>query len=96
MKYFFQVCSKKNREIKLSNKEYLCEETTKANLISLALPSFYKIKKFYGKWFSRFSLYVFTTENIFLYEVSGENYSVAFDLNSIITGKYYLVIYASK
>ena len=77
-----------------SNKEYLCEETTKANLISLALPSFYKIKDFYGKWYSRFSLYVYN--NDFLYEVNGDNYSFARDLNSIITGKYYLVIYASR
>ena len=77
-----------------SNKEYLCEETTKANLISLALPSFYKIKDCYGRWYSRFSLYVYN--NDFLYEVNGDNYSFARDLNSIITGKYYLVIYASR
>ena len=77
-----------------SNKEYLCEETTKANLISLALPSFYKIKDFYGRWYSRFSLYVYN--NDFLYEVNRDNYSFACDLNSIITGKYYLVIYATK
>ena len=77
-----------------SNKEYLCEETTKANLISLALPSFYKIKDFYGRWYSRFSLYVYN--NDFLYEVNRDNYSFARDLNSIITGKYYLVIYATK
>ena len=94
MNYFFQVCFRNNQGIIFSNKEYLCEETTKANLISLALPSFYKIKDFYGRWYSRFSLYVYNNE--FLYEVNGDNYSFARDLNSIITGKYYLVIYATK
>ena len=94
MDYFFQVCFRNNQGIKFSNKEYLCEETTKANLISLALPSFYKIKDFYGRWYSRFSLYVYN--NDFLYEVNGDNYSFARDLNSIITGKYYLVIYATR
>ena len=94
MNYFFQVCFRNNQRMIFSNKEYLCEETTKANLISLALPSFYKIKDFYGRWYSRFSLYVYN--NDFLYEVNRDNYSFACDLNSIITGKYYLVIYASK
>ena len=94
MDYFFQVCFRNNQGTIFSNKEYLCEETTKANLISLALPSFYKIKDFYGRWYSRFSLYVYN--NDFLYEVNGDNYSFARDLNSIITGKYYLVIYATK
>ena len=94
MNYFFQICFRNEQGIIFSNKEYLCEETTKANLISLALPSFYKIKDFYGKWYSRFSLYVYN--NDFLYEVNGDNYSFARDLNSIITGKYYLVIYATK
>ena len=94
MNYFFQVCFRNNQGIIFSNKEYLCEETTKANLISLALPSFYRIKDFYGRWYSRFSLYVYNNE--FLYEVNGDNYSFARDLNSIITGKYYLVIYATK
>ena len=94
MNYFFQVCFRNNQGIIFSNKEYLCEETTKANLISLALPSFYKIKDFYGRWYSRFSLYVYN--NDFLYEVNGDNYSFARDLNSIIMGKYYLVIYATK
>ena len=94
MDYFFQVCFRNNQGIIFSNKEYLCEETTKANLISLALPSFYKIKDFYGKWYSRFSLYVYN--NDFLYEVNVDYYSFARDLNSIITGKYYLVIYATK
>ena len=94
MNYFFQICFRNEQGIIFSNKEYLCEETTKANLISLALPSFYKIKDFYGRWYSRFSLYVHN--NDFLYEVNGDNYSFARDLNSIITGKYYLVIYASR
>ena len=94
MNYFFQICFRNEQGIIFSNKEYLCEETTKANLISLALPSFYKIKDFYGRWYSRFSLYVYN--NDFLYEVNGDNYSFTRDLNSIITGKYYLVIYATK
>ena len=94
MNYFFQICFRNEQGIIFSNKEYLCEETTKANLISLALPSFYKIKDFYGRWYSRFSLYVYN--NDFLYEVNGDNYSFARDLNSIITGKYYLVIHATK
>ena len=96
MNYFFQVCFKNNQEIKFSNKEYLCEETTKCNLLSLALPSFNKIRNFYGKWYSRFYLCVHDTENKFIYEVNGKNYSVAHDLDSIITGKYYLIIYATK
>ena len=94
MNYFFQICFRNEQGIIFSNKEYLCEETTKANLISLALPSFYKIKDFYGRWYSHFSLYVYN--NDFLYEVNGDNYSFARDLNSIIMGKYYLVIYATK
>ena len=94
MNYFFQICFRNEQGIIFSNKEYLCEETTKANLISLALPSFYKIKDFYGRWYSRFSLYVYN--NDFLYEVNGDNYSFTRDLNTIITGKYYLVIYATK
>ena len=49
MNYFFQVCFRNNQRMIFSNKEYLCEETTKANLISLALPSFYKIKDFYWR-----------------------------------------------
>ena len=96
MNYFFQVCFRNNQGIKFSNKEYLCEETTKGNLLSLALPSFYKIKDFYGRWYSRFSLCVHDTENKFIYEVNGENYSFASDLGSKLTGKYYLIIYASK
>ena len=32
MNYFFQVCFRNNQGIIFSNKEYLCEETTKANL----------------------------------------------------------------
>ena len=94
MNYFFQICFRNEQGIIFSNKEYLCEETTKANLISLALPSFYKIKDFYGRWYSRFSLYVYNNE--FLYEVNGDNYSITRDSNTIITGKYYLVIYATK
>ena len=94
MNYFFQIVFRNHQGIIFSNKEYLCEETTKANLISLALPSFYKIKDFYGRWYSRFSLYVYNNE--FLYEVNGDNYSITRDSNTIITGKYYLVIYATK
>ena len=94
MSYFFQVASKNHQGIIFSNTEYLCEETTKANLISLALPSFYKIQNFYGKWYSRFSLYI--SNNEFLYEVNDDNYSFTHDLNTLVTGKYYLIIYATK
>ena len=94
MNYFFQICFRNEQGIIFSNKEYLCEETTKANLISLALPSFYKIKDFYGRWFSRFSLYI--SNNDFLYEVNYDNYSFTRDLNTLVTGKYYLIIYATR
>ena len=46
MNYFFQVCFRNNQRMIFSNKEYLCEETTKANLISLALPSFLQNQRF--------------------------------------------------
>ena len=94
MSYFFQMISKNSQGIVFSNKEYLCEETTKANLLSLALPSFYKIQQFYRRWYSRFSLYI--SNNDFLYKVDNEKYSFAPDLNKKITGKYYLIIYAAK
>ena len=94
MSYFFKVTNKNNQGIILTNREYLCEETTKANLLSLALPSFYKIQQFYGKWYSRFSLFI--SNNEFLYEVNNTNYSFASDLNKIVNGKYYLIIYATK
>ena len=94
MNYFFQIVFRNYQGIIFSNTEYLCEETTKANLISLALPAFYKIKDFYGRWFSRFSLYI--SNNEFLYEVDDGNYSFTRDLNTLVTGKYYLVIYATK
>ena len=94
MDYFFQISSKNSNGIEFINTEYLCEETTKANLLSLALPSFYKIQSFYGKWYRRFSLYI--SNNDFLYETNDDNYSFATDLNQIISGKYYLIIYAIK
>ena len=94
MSYFFQVSSKNSKGIVFITTEYLCEETTKGNLLTLALPSFYKIQNFYGKWFSYFSLYV--SNNEFLYEVNQENYTIATDLNTIVTGKYFLMIYAVR
>ena len=94
MSYFFQVSSKNSNGIVFITTEYLCEETTKGNLLTLALPSFYKIQKFYGKWFHRFSLYI--SNNGFLYEVNHDNYNVASDLNNIVSGKYFLIIYAIK
>ena len=93
MNYFFNFVLKNDRGLKFSNKEYLCEETTKGNLLYLALPSFRRIKNFYGRWYSRFTLYV---QNKFIYEVNGESYTLASDLNSKITGKYHLIIYASR
>ena len=93
MDYFFQVCFRNNQGIIFSNKECLCEETTKGTLLYLALPSLRRIKNFYGRRYSRFTLYV---QNKFIYEVNGESYTLASDLNSKITGKYYLIIYASR
>ena len=93
MNYFFKFVLKNDRGLKFSNKEYLCEETTKGNLLYLALPSFRRIKNFYGRWYSRFTLYV---QNKFIYEVNGESYTLASDFNSKITGKYHLIIYASR
>ena len=46
MSYFFQVSSKNSNGIVFITTEYLCEETTKGNLLTLALPSFYNIQKF--------------------------------------------------
>ena len=93
MNYFFQLCFRNNQSIIFSNKEYLCEETTKGDLLYLALPSLLRIRKFYRIWYSRFTLYV---QNNFIYELTRESYTLARDLNSKITGKYYLVIYATK
>ena len=93
MNYFFQVCFRNNQGLKFSTKEYLCEETTKGNLLYLALPSLRRIKKIYRRWYSRFTLYV---QNKFIYEVNRESYTLASDLNSKITGKYHLIIYATK
>ena len=93
MNYFFQVRFRNKQRMIFSNKEYLCEETTKGDLLYLALPSLLKIRKFYRIWYSRFTLYV---QNNFIYELTRESYTLAQDLNSKITGKYYLVIYATK
>ena len=94
MSYFFQISDKNSKGIVFITTEYLCEETTKGNLLTLALPSFYKIQNFYGKWYQNFSLYI--SNNDFLYEVSNDNYSVASDLNTIVSDKYFLIIYAIK
>ena len=94
MSYFFQVSNKNSNGIVFITTEYLCEETTKGNLLTLALPCFYNIQKFYGKWFSRFSLYI--SNNEFLYEVNQENYTFATNLNTVVTGKYFLIIYAIR
>ena len=93
MNYFFQLCFRNNQSIIFSNKEYLCEETTKGDLLYLALPSLLRIRKFYRIWYSRFTLYV---QNNFIYELTRESYTLAQDLNFKITGKYYLAIYATK
>ena len=94
MSYFFQIASKNSQGIVFTTPEYLCEETTKGNLLTLSLPSFYKIQYFYGKWYRKFSLYI--SNNEFLYEVTSEDYSVATDINTIVSGKYFLIIYAIK
>ena len=94
MSYFFEVFSKNQQGTFFITKEYLCEETTKANLLSLSLPSFYKIQKFYSKWYSKFCLYI--SNNEFLYETANDEYKLAPDMNKIIKGKYFLIIYAIK
>ena len=55
MSYFFQIAYKNSQGIVFITAEYLCEETTKGNLLMLSLPSFYKIQYFYGKWYRKFS-----------------------------------------
>ena len=94
MSYFFQVSSKNSNGIVFITTEYLCETTTKGDLLTLALPSFYNIQKFYKTWFSHFSLYI--SNNAFLYEVKQDEYLVASDLNTIVSGKYFLIIYARQ
>ena len=94
MSYFFQVVNKNSQGVVLITTEYLCEETTKGDLLSLSLPSFYKIKEFYGKWYPNFSLYI--SNNDFIYQTIKEEYLIAKDLDKIIKGKYFLIIYATK
>ena len=94
MNYFFQVRFRNKQRMIFSNEEYLCEETTKRDLLYLALPSLFRIRKSYRKWYSRFTLYV--NETVFLYELTKENLTLAPDLDSKITGKYRLTIYATK
>ena len=94
MSYFFQVISRNPNGIVFITTEYLCEETTKGDLLTLSLPSFYNIQNFYKTWFSRFSLYV--SNNEFLYEVNQDEYTIASDLNTIVSGKYFLIIYAVR
>ena len=92
MSYFFQVSNKNPNGVMFITTEYLCETTTKGDLLTLALPSFYNIQKFYKTWFSRFSLFI--SNNEFLYEVNQDEYTIASDLNTIVSGKYFLIIYA--
>ena len=94
MSYFFQVSNKNPNGVMFITTEYLCEETTKGDLLTLALPSFYNIQKFYKTWFSHFSLYV--SNNEFLYEVNQDEYLIASNLNTIVSGKYFLIIYAVR
>ena len=94
MSYFFQVSNKNPNDVMFITTEYLCEETTKGDLLTLALPSFYNIQKFYKTWFSHFSLYV--SNNEFLYEVNQDEYTIASNLNTIVSGKYFLIIYAVR
>ena len=94
MSYFFQVSNKNPNGVMFITTEYLCEETTKGDLLTLALPSFYNIQNFYKTWFSHFSLYV--SNNEFLYEVNQDDYLIASNLNTIVSGKYFLIIYAVR
>ena len=94
MSYFFQVSNKNPNGVMFITTEYLCEETTKGDLLTLALPSFYAIQNFYKTWFSHFSLYI--SNNEFLYEVNQNEYLIASDLSKIVSGKYFLIIYAIR
>ena len=94
MSYFFQIVNKSQQGIVFITTEYLREETTKGDLLTLSLPSFYKIQRFYGKYYKNFSLYV--SNNEFLYSTSKEEYSFACNLSQLITGKYFLIIYATN
>ena len=94
MSYFFQVINRNPSGIVFITTEYLCEETTKGDLLTLSLPSFYNIQNFYKTWFSRFSLYI--SNNEFLYEVNQDEYLIASNLSSIVSGKYFLIIYAFR
>ena len=94
MSYFFQVANKNQQGIVLITTEYLCEDTNKNNLLILGLPCFYKIKDFYGKWFNSFTMYV--SNNEFLYSAIKDKYSFACNLNTPVTGKYYLIIYVFR
>ena len=64
MSYFFKVVYKNHQGIVFSNDEYLCETTTKAELLSLSLPSFYKIQNFTDHGSINF-LYIFPITNFF-------------------------------
>ena len=94
MSYFFQVLSRNPNGIVFITTEYLCEETTKGDLLTLSLPSFYNIQNFYKTWFSRFSLFI--SNNEFLYEVNQDEYLIASNLSSIVSVKYFLIIYAVR
>ena len=94
MSYFFQVISRNPNGIVFITTEYLCEETTKGDLLTLSLPSFYNIQNFYKTWFSHFSLFI--SNNEFLYEVNQDEYLIASNLSSIVSGKYFLIIYAVR
>ena len=94
MSYFFNVVNKNENGMVFITTEYLCEDTTKSNLLMLALPSFYGIHYFYKKYYNKFSLYV--SNNEFLYELTDEDYKIGSNMNNIISGKYFLIIYANK
>ena len=94
MSYFFRMVHKDSNRLVFITTEYLCEETTKNDLLQLGLSGFYKIYDFYKRWYSKFSLYV--SNNEFLYEVTDEDYKIGPDTNKIISGKYFLIIYVNR
>ena len=94
MSYFFKLIHKDYKRLTFITTEYLCEETTKSDLLQLGLPNFYKIYDYYKQWYHKFSLYV--TNNELLYEVTNEDYKIGSEINKIISGKYLLIIYVFK
>ena len=95
MSYFFKLIHKDSHRMVFITTEYLCEETTKSDLLQLGLTGFYKIYDYYKRWgISNISLYV--SNNEFLYELTNEDYKIGSDMNKIINGKYFLIVFVNR